>query len=271
MNLSLILNNNPIPFLSIITINYNNFIGLKDTIESVLAQEYSDYEYIIIDGGSTDLSVEIIKSYETRITYWTSEPDTGIYNAMNKGIANSTGKFTYFLNSGDVIYKSTLSELFSNDIDILHKDVIYGNIVIKNSNALVKCKIPQKILFDLPFCHQAVLSNSNLHRKYPFNESYKIAADYNFFLSLYFQGYKFYQTDINFGEIDNTGISNTAFFKTMGEYFNIIWRNSSGFYCIFNSSNYLWHKKKFIIYLLLNRLLGRLLYGKMIKAVKWTR
>jgi glycosyltransferase involved in cell wall biosynthesis len=87
--------------LSVITINYNNAIGLRKTIESVVNQTFRDYEYIIIDGGSTDGSVDVIKEYADKIDYWVSEPDKGIYNAMNKGVAAAHGEYTNFLNSGD--------------------------------------------------------------------------------------------------------------------------------------------------------------------------
>ena len=85
---------------SIITINYNNRDGLEMTINSVLGQSYQDLEYIIIDGGSTDGSVEVIKKYESRIDYWVSEPDKGVYNAMNKGIGKASGDYLNFMNSG---------------------------------------------------------------------------------------------------------------------------------------------------------------------------
>jgi len=113
------------PKLSIITVNLNNAEGLRKTIESVVSQTYTDYEYIIIDGGSTDGCVEIIKQYEDKITYWVSEPDKGIYNAMNKGILKAKGEYCQFLNSGDwLIKESILHDIFS----ILPiADIIYGN------------------------------------------------------------------------------------------------------------------------------------------------
>ena len=93
---------------SIITINYNNVEGLRNTIKSVVNQTYTDYEFIIIDGGSTDGSVEVIKEYANIITYWVSEPDKGIYNAMNKGIEVANGEYLNFMNSifffKDVLY-----------------------------------------------------------------------------------------------------------------------------------------------------------------------
>ena len=93
---------------SIITINYNNKDGLEKTILSVLGQTCHDYEYIIIDGGSTDGSVDVIKKYANRIDYWVSEPDSGRYPAMNKGINQAKGDYLNFMNSGDTFYSSTV-------------------------------------------------------------------------------------------------------------------------------------------------------------------
>ena len=89
------------PQLSIITINYNNLAGLQKTFESVFNQTFQDFEYIVIDGGSTDGSKELIEQYHDKIDYWVSEPDSGIYNAMNKGIVRANGEYLQFLNSGD--------------------------------------------------------------------------------------------------------------------------------------------------------------------------
>lgn len=96
--------------LSIITINFNNEKGLKKTLESVSIQTYKNFEFIIIDGGSTDNSVNIIKEYQPIITYWLSEPDKGIYNAMNKGIAQAHGEYCIFMNSGDTFYDASTIE-----------------------------------------------------------------------------------------------------------------------------------------------------------------
>ena len=98
--------------LSIITVNLNNAVGLKKTICSVINQTFLDIEYIIIDGGSLDGSLEIIKEYEKKITYWVSEPDSGIYNAMNKGIMHANGEYLQFLNSGDWLVNDSIIEKF---------------------------------------------------------------------------------------------------------------------------------------------------------------
>ena len=95
--------------ISIITINYNNKSGLEKTIESVLQQTYDNIEYLVIDGNSTDGSKDVIKKYKHRISYWVSEPDSGIYNAMNKGGTKATGDYLLFLNSGDVLLTIALN------------------------------------------------------------------------------------------------------------------------------------------------------------------
>src|SRR6478735_1115877 len=111
--------------LSIITINYNNLQGLQKTIESVVSQSFKDFEYIIIDGGSTDGSKVLIEKYSESITYWVSEKDNGIYPAMNKGIQVANGEYLLFLNSGDWFYENTT---LSMAIPMLRPfDIVYGN------------------------------------------------------------------------------------------------------------------------------------------------
>lgn len=109
---------------SIITINYNNCDGLRKTIESVISQSYKDYEFIIIDGGSTDGSRDIIEQHSRSIDYWVSEPDKGVYNAMNKGIRQAKGDYLNFMNSGDTFYDSDV--LASIDKTLGDYDIIVG-------------------------------------------------------------------------------------------------------------------------------------------------
>jgi glycosyltransferase involved in cell wall biosynthesis len=132
--------------LSIITINKNNVLGLEKTIQSVIGQTYKDFEYIVIDGNSNDGSVDIIKQYADKITYWVSEPDKGIYNAMNKGILQTSGEYCLFLNSGDwLVNDNILSKVFSEN---LQEDIIYGNIYLIDENeAKTACNFPDKWTF----------------------------------------------------------------------------------------------------------------------------
>ena len=95
---------------SIITVNYNNKEGLRKTIESVIHQTFRDFEFIVIDGGSIDGSVDVLKEYDSQIDFWVSEPDGGIYQGMNKGIKKATGEYLNFMNSGDCFYSSDVLE-----------------------------------------------------------------------------------------------------------------------------------------------------------------
>jgi glycosyltransferase involved in cell wall biosynthesis len=174
-------------YFSIITINKNNAQGLEKTIESVIEQTYSDLEFIIIDGKSEDESVAKIKQYEDRISFWTSEKDTGIYNAMNKGIKKATGKYCLFLNSGDYLYNNNiLKEIV--ELNFV-EDIISGN-VIKYSGSQFDQEPFSRIrhsaisLFDLyanSLNHQATFISRDLFIKYGFyQEKYAVISDWVF-------------------------------------------------------------------------------------------
>ena len=167
--------------LSVITINFNNRDGLRRTIESVVNQTFKDFEYIIIDGGSTDGSVNVIKEYADRIDYWVSEPDKGIYNAMNKGIDVAKGEYCIFMNSGDCFYNlSVLSDVLPSLDD---KDVIAGTIVISDGRTYASPEqISLSFLYFETIHHQASIIKTNLLKEYKYDEKYRIAADYKFWL-----------------------------------------------------------------------------------------
>jgi glycosyltransferase involved in cell wall biosynthesis len=118
--------------ISIITINFNNISGLELTFKSLLSQTFTDFEYIIIDGGSTDGSPEFIKENEKYLSYWVSEPDNGIYNAMNKGLNQATGEYCLFLNSGDYLYKPDVLSRVYNEINNKQFDIHIGDLVSNN-------------------------------------------------------------------------------------------------------------------------------------------
>lgn len=165
--------------LSIITINYNDKSGLKKTIESVISQTFKDYEYIIIDGNSNDGSVDIIKRYSKFISYWVSEPDKGIYNAMNKGVKASKGEYCLFLNSADTLYSpKTLSEVFKQDP---HEDILYGNLLMGDSVAKAEEKITLRNFLEHTIGHQSSFIKRALLVANPYDENLKIVSDWKFF------------------------------------------------------------------------------------------
>lgn len=173
--------------LSIITINLNNKAGLERTIQSVTSQTYQDIEYIVIDGGSTDGSVDIIKKNERKITYWISEKDKGIYNAMNKGILKANGEYCLFIDSGDFFIKSTILDEMISYID--GEDILYGNGFFEaKNNTLDKLECPVKLTlgFFTMYCllHPCTLIKRSLFIEYGlYNESNRIVSDGEFFIN----------------------------------------------------------------------------------------
>lgn len=166
--------------LSIITVNYNDKVGLNNTVQSVINQTFDDYEYIIIDGGSTDGSVDVIKQFEKGITYWVSEKDNGIYNAMNKAIDVAKGEYCIFMNSGDVFNNlNTLEELFAYNPQ---EDIVCGNTCTVNGVVHAPNEITLAYLFSNCICHQCAFIKTSLMAKYKYDEKYKIVSDRKFFL-----------------------------------------------------------------------------------------
>lgn len=171
------------PLLSIITINYNNLTGLKRTVLSVVSQTFSDYEYILIDGGSTDGSVEFIKENKGHFSYWVSESDNGIFHAMNKGISKSNGEYLLFLNSGDEFYcKSSLEQ---SSIELHTNDLICFDLICRQ-NQDIKSNYPDLVdfsyLWKSSIGHPSTFSRKELFNKVRFDESLKIVSDWKFFL-----------------------------------------------------------------------------------------
>lgn len=171
-------------YYSIITINYNNCEGLRRTINSVIGQTYKNYEFIVIDGKSTDGSVEVIKEYEALISYWISEKDNGIYHAMNKGVAQAHGDYCIFMNSGDYFYSNkVLDNLKGYGAE---EDVIVGKVSIDENNHVIspppKDELTLYHLYYGAIPHQGSFIKTDLLRKYPYDESLKISSDWKFFI-----------------------------------------------------------------------------------------
>ncbi|MCC9137343.1 glycosyltransferase family 2 protein [Pontibacter silvestris] len=175
--------------ISIITINYNNAVGLRQTIECVITQSFKDFEYIVIDGGSSDGSVELIKEFEENIDYWSSEKDNGVYHAMNKGILKATGAYLMFLNSGDKFSDEKSLEYCAKYIEkVPERDIYYGDMYAINHNHVnipnnSYWKHPKEL--DLIFLkkdtinHQSALISSKLFLEFGlYPESNKLASDY---------------------------------------------------------------------------------------------
>lgn len=209
--------------LSIITINYNNAAGLKKTLDSVAVQTYTDFEHIIVDGASSDGSVEIIREYEQSLASnlsplasnlkWISEKDTGIYNAMNKGIKMAQCKYTLMLNSGDYLVDKNVVERVLPLLD--GTDIIQGNTIEDIGDKRYRNRGYGKSdidFFDVMkgyFLHQAAFCRRDLFDRYGmFDESYRIIGDTKFFMICLGKGNaSFKYIDLDVANYDTTGIS----------------------------------------------------------------
>ncbi len=194
--------------LSIITVNLNGADGLEKTIKSVIAQTFQDYEFIIIDGGSTDNSIDIIKKYEKHITYWISEPDGGIYSGMNKGLRKAKGDYVNFMNGGDCFHSPEVLEiLFSLDTN---DDIITGMHYGSPHPNIGEEGVTLLSLITGAIDHQASLIKRELALRHPYDEKYKIVSDWKFFIeALILDNCSFYYTKIIVVDVDMNGISNT--------------------------------------------------------------
>lgn len=167
--------------LSIITINFNNLKGLQKTHKSIVTQSFRDYEWIVVDGGSTDGSKEFISEHHDEMSWWCSERDSGIYNAMNKGIMHAQGEYLLFMNSGDTLFEpDTLEKVFSLSPDA---DIFYGDWKEVQPRRIHKiCHSPKKVNYHFfatrPLCHQTAFIRTNLLKECPYDETYHICADW---------------------------------------------------------------------------------------------
>ena len=186
-------NNMSYPKVSVITVVYNDHLHIEQTLLSVLNQTYDNIEYIVVDGGSVDGTIEIIQQYEDRITKFKSEPDKGIYDAMNKGIALSTGEWINFMNAGDIfVNDSVLEDIFNNKISSECK-LIYGDVLMdygQNQRIVRKFNNIEDILIPFYLCHQSTLTNGDYLRENYYDTTFKICADANSFYDIQKKGGK---------------------------------------------------------------------------------
>ncbi len=175
------------PIFSIITITYNAEKTIAKTIESIVNQTYSNIEYILIDGKSTDGTMQIVDKYSSKIAYRISEPDKGLYDAMNKGLAAATGDYVWFINSGDTIYSSDTLEKIISKINATNlPDIIYGETAIVddtgNFNYMRRLKAPEKLTWKsfrmgMLVCHQAFIAKRNIAPDYDLQ--YRFSSDFD--------------------------------------------------------------------------------------------
>ncbi|WP_017726152.1 glycosyltransferase family 2 protein [Halalkalibacterium ligniniphilum] len=211
------------PLVSIITVCFNSQDTIEDTILSVINQTYENIEYIIIDGGSTDGTIDIIKKYEGRISKYISEPDQGIYDAMNKGINLSKGKLIHILNSDDRYYNDKIVEsiikvyLQNKNVDIFHGQILKK---YKRFDSIKKVKHPLAMLKKtMVLYHPSFFVNRKAYERYGKFKSdvFKISADYEWTLRCYCNNAFFYSIDILLVEMNDGGISSNNMLNIIKE------------------------------------------------------
>lgn len=196
--------------LSIITVNLNNKEGLQKTIDSVLSQTFKNFEWIVIDGGSTDGSKELIKQCSEHFSYWVSEPDKGIYNAMNKGVKVAKGEYLQFLNSGDwLVDETALERCFSHGFSA---DIAYGDLFFVHADGKIeKSTYPEhltfRFLYQYSLGHNASFFKRELFQKDQYDESLKIVSDWAFFIKKVLENKDFEYLDEIVTCFDTGGVS----------------------------------------------------------------
>jgi len=228
------------PLITIITVVLNGQNFIRNTIENILHQTYQNIELIVIDGCSKDQTVEIIQSLESKIDYWISEKDSGIYDAMNKGINLARGKWLNFMNSGDVFFSNYLVEKLFSGRDLGSALIIHGNWEVRygvskkriaisgNSNDLWKGS---------QFCHQAVFINTVYHKSHPYSDKSKIVGDFEFFYKTWKAGETFLKTSETVASIESGGVSDIKRMEVLKSWKSIIDKDlKSTFYFLYRYS-----------------------------------
>lgn len=216
--------------VSVITICFNSRTEIAGTIESVLTQKKKcNVEYIIIDGASTDGTLDIISQYANSIDVIVSEPDSGIYDAMNKGIRMATGDVIGFINCGDLYSDGGVEAVVSCFINT-DADVVYGDVVYTHAGDAVRVRKAaddaSEMLTSMVTCHQGIFVRTEIQKKHEFDLSYKIAADRKMLLDLFLKGFKFVKVDSVLAYYDDAGFSSSHRYELQVENYKITYQTS---------------------------------------------
>ena len=246
-----------LPYISIITIVYNGSNTLEKTIQSIINQDYKNLEYIIIDGNSTDGTQQIIEKYSNKISYWISEKDKGLYDAMNKGLIRATGDYVWFINSGDLIpTETTISEIFQNR-EVPYADVYYGDttMIDLNGNIIGERRLtPPKNLTANYFkqgmlvSHQSFIAKRSLTQLYDTN--YRFSADFNWCLQILTNAKTIEYTNSTLSLYLDGGLTKKNILKGLRERFIIMTKQ---FGLLSTLANHIIIGSKFFYYVIVNK------------------
>lgn len=196
------------PTLSIITVCLNEPL-LQRTCESIVNQKFQNFEWIVIDGGSNEATLNIFERYKYRINYFVSESDGGIYFGMNKGIQQAHGTWLNFMNAGDLFINYNILNIINYKLKKIKKiDILYGNYIVGDSNIIIPAPKPNKDNFYFKnFCHQCSFVRNKILKKYKFDTQFKICADWDLWNKLFFRGYMFRHIDLGIARFYENGMS----------------------------------------------------------------
>lgn len=236
--------------VSIITVCYNSEQTIERTLKSVFSQSYSNIEYIIIDGNSTDNTCGIIKNHKDKISYFSSEPDTGIYDAMNKGIKASTGDYIIFLNSDDWFHPKAI-KTYIEAITKTKSDYCYGPVKVinpKTNDSFISKpqNLNQKYFFEMPISHITFMCKKSLLLKHQlFDLNFKIAADYDLFYKIFMQSKQSVKIEETLVFADMGGVTSNR--SLLSEFLQISIKHSIPIHNPFIYLNHIWATVKWWI------------------------
>ena len=214
--------------VSVITVVRNDRDGLAQTIASVRSQSCASIQFSVIDGGSSDGTINVIRANADIIDYWESASDDGIYDAMNKGLERATGDFVLFLNAGDRFLRSTSLELATTTLQSSEADLLYFRAVSESGRAAGTFQRPSAIQFDSVGNHQAVFVRTAVHKRFLFDIRYRIKADRDVQLRMFLAGCPMEQIPAAISRVRPGGVSATAIATKEWENVLICWRNHVG-------------------------------------------
>ena len=219
--------------LSIIVVSLNTRYFFFKTIKSIISQSYANKEIIVVDGNSTDGTIEIITKMKKNFSKIIIKKDKGIYDAMNKGAYLASGEWIMFLNSGDVFYNNqVLANIFKKPL--MNKDIIYGNTLVKKKN--IKYLVPSSIFCKttsiMPFCHQSAIVKTDIVKRKKFSLKYKYSSDFNFFVSCFARKKIFYESNLTIATVLAQGLSDNNRQKVYSENIEILSKYNYTFFTI---------------------------------------
>lgn len=213
------------PLVTIVTVVYNSRAYIESTIKNVLSQTYNNIEYIIVDGGSTDGTLELIELYANDVDIVISEPDSGIYDAMNKAIRNASGQWINFMNAGDLFFDANVLENVFGNAQYTNFDIVYGNHEVVYPNGSKKFRFAGDVVNlwkGSQFCHQSVFIRTEYHKKNIYKLTCKMAADFDFFYTANKSGASFKRMDLCICTYQAGGVSDIKRVDVILEFWRII-------------------------------------------------